>query len=120
MAVVKRVLQRQKEIILHQGTDKTLRFKIFEQDGTTRVGLTGATNISLKVFEFLDSAIASISKSGSVFTDAPSDQLEFTFAVSDSSALVPKTYVYAVSFTTSAGDTGKTGKDNFTILRSLA
>ncbi len=119
MAVVKRTLQRQKEVFLHQGTDKTLRFKVFEADGTTRVDLTGATNISLKVFEFLDSASAVITKTGVVFTDVPDDQLQFTFVPGDSSSLVAKTYVYSATFTTAAGDTGKTPKDNFTILRSL-
>lgn len=113
-------LQRPGEILIHQGEKATVRFKIEEFTSNTRIVVTAATDITLKAFSTLNATSASITITGSVFTDSPSDQLEFTFAISDTASLAPQTYVYNITFTLSGGDTVKTPKDNLTVLRTMA
>lgn len=113
-------LQRPGEILIHQGEEATVRFAIEEFSSSTRVVVTGATDIVLKGFATLSASTASITVTGAVFADGSGDQLEFTFTVGDTSGLLPQTYVYNITFTLSGGDTAKTPKDNFTVLRSMA
>jgi len=113
-------LQRPGEILIHQGEEATVRFKIEEFTTTTRIDVTAATDITLKAFATLNAATASITITGAVFTDSPSDQLEFTFAASDTVNLSPQTYVYNITFTLAGGDTAKTPKDQLTVLRTMA
>ena len=113
-------LQRPGEILIHQGEEATVRFAIEEFSSKTRVVVTGATDVDLKAFTTLTAATASITIVGSIFADGAGDQLEFTFAIADTSSLAPQTYVYNITFTLSGGDTAKTPKDNLTVLRTMA
>lgn len=113
-------LQRPGEILIHQGEKATVRFAIEEFSSKTRIDVTGATDITLKAFATLNASTASVTITGSVFVDAPSDQLEFTFAAADTVNLAPQTYVYNITFTLAGGDIAKTPKDHLTVLRTMA
>lgn len=111
--MARRIIQQPQEIILFQEDQITAKLAYTENDeAQTKIDLTGATGIILRVFEFLDDTAALFSITGAV-DDGPNGVLSYTFT-KVSTDRAAKTYIYTTEFTLS-GDTITGNKNQLTI-----
>jgi len=103
------------------GDEITVRFKIVDNtEAETQIDISGATDVEMRIFEFIDDSAETKLLTGTVNTGVDAlGQLEFTFAMADTSGLAPKTWIYHVMMTLS-GDTIITHKSTLTIKNKIA
>ena len=118
--MARRIIQNPAEIIMFQGDQVSIQFTIVDSDeNETTVDITGATNITLKAFEFLDDTAPKINLTGTIAGDPLLGILQFDFVPATTSALTPQTYIYRVGMTL-GGNPVITHKNQITIRNKFA
>lgn len=114
----RKVIQAPQEIICFKADIFTVLLNIVSNtEAETVIDITGATNITLKAYEFLDSTSPSIDIIGSV-ADGPNGIIQFDFVASDTENLAAQTYIYVTNLTLN-GSIISPNKNQLTVRETL-